>query len=327
MKIRKLWKSNHGGVLTALILAGIIFITLTYLPAYINNHPEIKNYIISWFDQTCSYPKTYELVSIDPRFNLSTSTLKKNLNLALSAWNKKVGTEVFSLTDTPSAKSIKLSFVFDERQSGTLTMKTIKSGIEAGKENYSSLKIKYDQAVAEHAQLLSAYNILFADYEARGKKLQEEITYWNSEGGAPKDIYAQLSAEKNSLNNLTQTLSEKSRVINTLVTEINDLATALNSLSKDLNVEVNKYNANDLVGKEFEEGLYTLNGGKQDIKIFQYDGAIKLQNILTHEFGHALGLDHNTSEQSVMYRLNTGSNQTILTSDVKSLKTLCPVLN
>jgi len=327
MKIRKLLKSNHGGVLTTLILAGLIFIALTYLPAYFNNHPEIKNYIISWFDQTCVYPKTYELVSIDPRFNLSTSTLRKNLNIALTAWNKKVGTEVFSLTDTPSTKSIKLSFVFDERQSSTLTMKTIKNSIDSGKEDYTSLKTKYELAVANHRQLLSDYNQIFADYEARGKKLEADISYWNRQGGAPKDVYNNLNLEKTSLNELTQTLSEKARVINALVVEINDLASALNSLSKNLNLEVNNYNSSDLVGKEFEEGLYTLNGGKQDIKIFQYDGVIKLQNILVHEFGHALGLDHNISEQSVMYRLNTSKTQTILVSDIENLKKLCPVLD
>lgn len=58
-------------------------------------------------------------------------------------------------------------------------------------------------------------------------------------------------------------------------------------------------------------GAYTANHAQAGINI-DYQAAIK-QSVATHELGHALGLDHSSSMQSVMYPVDQG--KTVLTSD------------
>src|SRR3989338_11059342 len=65
----------------------------------------------------CEDSLTYSVLSIDPRFRLSTTTLVANLKEAESLWEKGSGKEL--LTYQPSGGNVSVSLIYDERQAST----------------------------------------------------------------------------------------------------------------------------------------------------------------------------------------------------------------
>ena len=49
---------------------------------------------------------------------------------------------------------------------------------------------------------------------------------------------------------------------------------------------------------------------------FEYTGREDLIHLLAHEFGHALGVEHNANAASIMYRLNSSSSSSLTVKDV-----------
>src|SRR3989338_3746602 len=78
----------------------------------------------------CEDSLTYSVVSIDPRFHISTTTLVANLKEAESLWEKGSGKEL--LQYKPSGGDVAVMLVYDERQAST--------------EKLSSLGIAIDQS-------------------------------------------------------------------------------------------------------------------------------------------------------------------------------------
>ena len=64
-------------------------------------------------------------------------------------------------------------------------------------------------------------------------------------------------------------------------------------------------------------------GGKQSITIHQFGNNDRLVRVLTHELGHALGLGHNETPGSVMYRLTQSDSSELAPSDISALKARC----
>jgi len=110
------------------------------------------------------------------------------------------------------------------------------------------------------------------------------------------------------------------------VDEINALVVALNRLVVSLNLTAEKYNAINVArGESFEEGVYSSDGVSQEIDVYEFSSRSKLARVLTHELGHALGLEHIDDPKAIMYELNQGDSEKLAATDLLALQALCGV--
>lgn len=88
-----------------------------------------------------------------------------------------------------------------------------------------------------------------------------------------------------------------------------------------LNAIVRQYN--ESAGRTFEAGEYIQDSVGRRINVFAFIGDMQLKRILTHEFGHALGLDHTSDPKSIMFAENESGNLIPTTADFAALRAVC----
>lgn len=105
--------------------------------------------------------------------------------------------------------------------------------------------------------------------------------------------------------------------ISSMVVVINEIATHYNL---DL---VNYQDEGKKLGSEFCEGNYERKGGTHTTTIYQFNNAYRLERVLAHEFGHALGLKHNDNPNAVMRRLIQSDSLELAPDDISAIKAQC----
>jgi Zn-dependent peptidase ImmA (M78 family) len=133
------------------------------------------------------------------------------------------------------------------------------------------------------------------------------VAYWNARGGAPKSTYQSLEQKRLALVATQEKLSAE--------------VAALNAEVRTLNQEVSDYNAD--AGDTFEQGAYHRDRFKQYIHVYEFANETQLVRLVAHEFGHALGLEHGTDEDSIMHPLNTSTSLALSVEDRAALQKLC----
>ena len=142
-------------------------------------------------------------------------------------------------------------------------------------------------------------------------------------GGAPEAEFNKFEVLRLEIDSINEMMVSKAGILNALVDEMNALNSKIQAEAKKVNNDVNIYNNSDLIGKEFEQGLYSSRGYTKEINIFQFDSRAKLLKVVEHELGHALGLEHNQSTSSIMYMTNVDSATKISPDDLAQIKKNC----
>lgn len=275
--------------------------------------------------RTCKLPVPYKIGKYDERFKISEATFRRSVTEAINRWQKESGTEMFTESDT--REPVRVNLVYDERQRETEMLTSLGLSIDQSKASFEKIRKTYDSLKTAYASSAAAYEEVVKNFEALQQAHNDKIAYWNERGGAPKKEYEYLKASERVLGIQSAALEEKRLALNKESATLNQLAGVLNQMAERLNLEVEKYNTGgQVVRDEFEAGVYQEDGSGKRINIYAFESADKLTDVLTHEFGHALGLEHNDTPASVMYRLNEGQNQKIVSSDIAALTVKCPDL-
>ncbi len=242
----------------------------------------------------CDTPILYSIGFVDKRFNITTDKLKTGIENAANIWNKAEDKQLFVYD--PAGK-LQINMIYDERQALTNQISNLEGQLQGGKQ---ALQPQVDQ-----------YNTLLADFKIRAQKLNTQIDFWNARGGAPPDEYNQLIQRQQDLQKEADNLNSLAQKLNLQTNDYNKQVVGLNQKIETFNAELEK---------KPEEGLYI--GGENRIEIYFNTNQSELEHTIAHELGHALNLEHNNNQNSIMY-LYTTETLKPTAEDIASLNTVC----
>lgn len=252
-------------ILMIAVSVGVVYVYRDkYIAFYDSLHP-------------CTKPITWTVGTVDPRFNLTRDQFIANVKQAAAIWSQEEGKNLFVYD--PEGK-LSINLIFDQRQQSQNKINALDSQLENQKNKLSLDINSYRQQVTDFKARLDSYN--------------KEVAKWNSQGGAPQDIFDKLNQEQKDLQAEANRLNATAKKLN-LNSENYNLGVG------NLNSEIQNFNQ-DLVQKP-EEGIFM--GPEDRIEIYFNNNKLELEHTLAHELGHAVGVDHNENPKSIMYPFTT----------------------
>lgn len=243
-------------------------------------------------------------INFDDRFRITEQEFISFVEGAEKPWEDAAGKELFKYV--PGSK-FKVNLVFGEQQEKLYLSDDLSLDLDSQQSDLNALKLQYENAV-------SLYESALQEYNNRVEKYEQDVEFWNTQGGAPTATFKELQKESDDL-------EKKFQEVERLRVNANTLAEESNQEVQQYNNEVENYNELFVDAKQFDAG----NTDGTEINIYSYDGSQELMTLITHEFGHLLGIDHVEDENAVMYfLLNEGNKGGVLkTADINALNLSC----
>lgn len=271
------------------------------------------------FAGPCDRPVAYRVGEIDSGFDIATSTVRELLEQAESVWEAEVDKELFVYD--PEAE-FTIDFIFDDRQETTYQVNEYEETLSNLEASHDEVIASYEAAKAEYDTSLRQYERERDQYETDLEAYNEAVDEWNERGGAPEDVRAELAAEREALEAEQRQLQSFQDDLETLRGQVNQLADRGNMVAEEYNQTAGTFSDRFGESHEFNQATYVGDG----INVFQFEAEDDLLLALVHEFGHALGLEHVSSSDSIMYYLMEDQplDQISLSEeDQTALKNLC----
>jgi len=267
----------------------------------------------------CEKTLEYSIGRFDTQFGISKEDFKSYIAESEKVWEKTLDKNVFVYN--PNAE-FKINLIYDERQITTIQKQKTEFGLSAVENEFKKLDMEFGIFKSEYDQKVSLYESALNLYESRKSVYDEKVSFWNSKGGAPKGEYQSLEAEIKYLNSEAEKLNAEISSINAMARQLNILLKERNSKALEYNKIAEEYNKKYNGGLEFNQAEYTGN----EINVYQFGSKKDLIFAVTHELGHALGMDHTENTTSIMYYIsgsNVQSSPVLSEEDLAELNRVC----
>ena len=269
-------------------------------------------------NRPCPALMKYRIGALDPRFGITGDEFRRFIEQAGNVWE---GDRKFFQYD-PKGK-LRISLVYDTRQKFTQNMIAVRASVSA--------KVAAADLVKDNLLLLresfrvldTTYSDQAASYEQAQDSYNQDVKRLNQAGGVTEAGLQSLTRERQSLRKRFDLLETKRQELNRATDELNALIKKRNTLLKLADAEANAFNNSAPATIQFEEGRYIREGAQERIDIFQFENTGSLLVILAHEFGHALGMKHNSNPSSIMSPLIHTDRLALTVEDEDGLKAVC----
>jgi hypothetical protein len=298
------------------------FITLVFIGGLIYT---FREYIPFLQPAPCTEPIRYNLGNFDTQFNISEEYFLNALAEAEAIWEKPSGKDLFVYAPEEDAyDTLKINLVYDYRQQATEKLEDLDIVVKDNRASYDSLQAKFEIKKKAYEAEKNIFNTRVEAFNKKNDAYEARVRYWNENGGAPENEFNKLEQDREALEKEAKVLEGMQAKLNNMADEVNALVVAINRLAGILNLTVEKYNdVNTVRGESFEEGVYTEEGTKREIDIYEFSTEEKLVRVLAHELGHALQLEHVEDPKAIMYEFNQGENMKLTEADLAELKLRC----
>jgi hypothetical protein len=272
------------------------------------------------FDQ-CKGPRTYEVVSVDKRFGVSLAQAKAAARRAADMWHSAGGKIIFQQSSNPQ---IKISLIFTEAQEAHQLVKELNEEAELISKSidiHNRHQDEINRKVANHNKEVEDLNKEFAE-------LANAISQWNSKPTSQKEERARLQRDQ-------EALLKRKKELESIGKQLQEENTFLAKQRADLEKEQKKYDLDRDMVKYVVNGVLSFQRagvyqrsakGEETIKIFVMGDLDELKNVLAHEFGHALGIQHLADVKALMHAELSEANRNlklVSRADIREFRRIC----
>lgn len=243
----------------------------------------------------CADVLTYRLGEVDERFGITANEAREAAVEAAAVWEY----DGQSLLRFSESGKILINFIYDERQARFDAASAARNSINQAERTTLDIRDSYDQALNSYETLQKEYEDKVVVYENRLATFNSRVEATNNRGGATDEELGSFRSEEEVLRRESRELNQIGRQLNQLVEELNTLAEQGNILVSDYNRNVQQYNQIFGESAEFTQGEYY----EREIDIYSFGSKEELVTVLSHEFGHALGIRHVEGSDSIMYHM------------------------
>lgn len=273
----------------------------------------------------CDRPLEYSIGRFDTQFGISKEEFETRITIAEEVWEKVLNKDVFIYN--PNA-DFKINLIYDERQLATVQKQKTEFGLLAVENAFKEIDTKFNLFKSEYDQKVSPYEQDLASFKKRKAAYDTVVAFWNKKGGVPEEEYQALETERRYLNSETERLNAEIAPMNNMTAQLNTLLKERNTKAAEYNKVAQDYNKKYGGGLEFNQAEYKWGNGTGEINVYQFGNKKDLTLALSHEFGHALGMDHVENSKSIMYYLTGINVATVLnpsTQDLAELNRVCEI--
>lgn len=276
------------------IFVGLMIIAILWLNEQTRSHPQTRyNHVSDRLQHPFDTRLRYRIGEIDTRFGLTHQQLKSLTQQATDIWTQGTGTDFF-VYDAQAKLTINL--IYDDRQMQSTQRHQQLGEIKQNQQNWADQNQRLQQLKAEIEHINQIIHSKKSQLGAQVQHYNQNIAQTNQYGAMHSSQHQLFLNQHEALQKQTLELQQEIEQYNQKIQQINHQVHQLNQMNQSLNQSIDQFNQR-FKAKLFDKAIF--NGEK--IIIYEFSSTDDLRLTLAHEFGHALGLQHNQDPQALMF--------------------------